>query len=258
MRKTILVTGLTDGIGLAAARMPVSQGHYVLLHGRNTVSLVRLLNPRIQDDVWKLSGQVVDAPLAGFVMPELISVTVYDMTMFVNFWWSESCMGRFLFLLILLITVPRTGLAREVVGWVEKARIYPGGMLVKARVDTGARTSSLGAESVEYIDRDNETWVRFSTTNYKGETVILERKVHRTAKVKQNVWGLQERPVIKLGICLADIYREVEVNLQNRNHLNYQMLIGRESLNRHFLVDPDNVFINPPRCENVVPMDNQK
>ena len=39
MRETILVTGSTDGIGLASARMLVSQGHYVLLHGRNPEKL---------------------------------------------------------------------------------------------------------------------------------------------------------------------------------------------------------------------------
>lgn len=39
MRKTILVTGSTDGIGMASARMLVSQGHYVLLHGRNPEKL---------------------------------------------------------------------------------------------------------------------------------------------------------------------------------------------------------------------------
>lgn len=166
-------------------------------------------------------------------------------------------MGRFLFLLILLITVPGTGLAREVVGWLEKARIYPGGMLVKSRVDTGAKTSSLGAESLDYFDRDNEAWVRFSTTNYKGNIIWLERKVHRTAKIKHDSGGLQERPVIKLGLCLGNIYRETEVNLRNRNHMNYQMLIGREFLNRHYLVDPDAVFINPPRCDKAMQMENQ-
>lgn len=158
-------------------------------------------------------------------------------------------MGRYLFSLMLMVAVPEAGSAREVVGWVEKARIYPGDMLVKARVDTGARTSSLGADILDYFERKDGKWVRFTTTNYKGKTIWLERKVLRTSKIKHNSGGIQERPVISLGICLSSIYRETEVNLQERNHMNYQMLIGREFLRGHFLVKPDAVFINPPQCK---------
>lgn len=158
-------------------------------------------------------------------------------------------MRRYLFWLLLFLFVPGTGVAREVVGWLEKARIYPGDMLVKARVDTGAKTSSLGADILGYFERDNGKWVHFTTTNYKGKTVWLERKVHRIAKIKHNSGGLQERPVISMGVCLANIYHETEVNLQDRNHMNYQMLIGREFLGGHFLVKPDAVFINPPHCD---------
>jgi NAD(P)-dependent dehydrogenase (short-subunit alcohol dehydrogenase family) len=42
MQKTILITGSTDGIGLETARMLVSQGHHVLLHGRNPAKLQKV------------------------------------------------------------------------------------------------------------------------------------------------------------------------------------------------------------------------
>ncbi len=156
-------------------------------------------------------------------------------------------MQRYLFLLLLL-TAPRMGSAVEVVGWVEKAHIFPGNMLVKARVDTGAKTSSLSADALRYFEREHETWVRFSTTNYKGSTIWLEQKVSRVAHIKQNDGGLKERPVIRLSICLAHIYQETEVTLENRDQMNYQLLIGRAFLNGHFLVNPKAVFTNPPRC----------
>ncbi len=160
-------------------------------------------------------------------------------------------------MLVLLFFVAGSGSAREIVGWLEKARIYPAGMLVKARVDTGARTSSLGANSLDYFERDDEEWVRFTTTNYKGKKIWLERKVYRTARVKHYSGRLQERPVIRLGICLGGVYREGEVNLENRSLMNYQMLIGREFLDGHFLVDPDAVFINPPQCRKLTVIDGQ-
>lgn len=165
--------------------------------------------------------------------------------------------GNYLLLLMLFVAAPEAGLAKEVVGWVEKARIFPGDMLVKARVDTGAKTSSLGAEILDYFERNNEAWVRFSTTSYKGKTLLLERKVLRTVKVKRSYRELTERPVIKMGVCLGSIYHEAEVSLEDRSHMNYQMLIGREFLNGHFLVDPEAVFTNPPHCEKVMTMDGQ-
>jgi len=157
-------------------------------------------------------------------------------------------MTRFAFWLLVLVLVPVTGIAREIVGWVENVRLYPGGMEIKARVDTGARMSSLGVEFLEYFQHGTETWVRFSTTNNRGETLRLERKLQRTVKVKRDAGVLKERPVISMGVCFAGIYKEIEVNLEKRSHMNYPMLIGRDFLDGHFLVDPNARFINPPYC----------
>jgi hypothetical protein len=82
--------------------------------------------------------------------------------------------------------------------------------------------------------------------------------VQRIVKIKHNSGGTQERPVIKLGVCLGSIYRETEVNLQDRGHMNYQMLIGREFMKGDFLVDPNAVFINPPRCEKEITIDSHE
>lgn len=167
-------------------------------------------------------------------------------------------MRRYLFCLLFFVVVPGMASAREVVGWVEKARIYPGGMEVKARVDTGAKTSSLGVDFVNYFKRGDEAWVRFSATSYEGKTIRLERKVQRTAKVKRDFGTLKERPVIMMGVCLSTIFHEVEVSLEDRSHMNYQMLIGRNFLDGHFLVDPGSVFINPPHCEKEISKESQE
>lgn len=49
----------------------------------------------------------------------------------------------------------------EVFGWVEKATIEPWGVMVKAKLDSGALTSSMHAENIETFERDDEEWVRF-------------------------------------------------------------------------------------------------
>jgi hypothetical protein len=156
---------------------------------------------------------------------------------------------RSLLLLILLATVPVTGPAREVVGWVEKAIIYPGGLEIRAKIDTGARTSSLNCDCEEFFQKDGEQWVRFSVVNYAGERIWLERKIHRVAEIKRHFGVVQERPVIILGICLGGIYRETEVNIIDRSGLRYPMLIGRTFLEGEFLVDSSSEFINPPHCD---------
>jgi hypothetical protein len=156
---------------------------------------------------------------------------------------------RLAFWLLVLVLVPAAGSAREIVGWVEHARIYPGDMELKARVDTGARMSSLGIEFYEYFQHGNETWVRFSVTNYRGETLTLERKLQRIARIKREPGIKKERPVIRIGICFAGIYQEIEANLEDRGHMIYPMLVGRDFLDGHFLVDPNARFINPPHCK---------
>lgn len=153
------------------------------------------------------------------------------------------------YLLLLFIALSANGLAKEIISWVEKVRIYPGDMVVKARIDTGAKTSSLGVEAMNIFERGHEKWVRFSLINYKGKRLSLERKVFRTVKIKRDHGLLHERPVVIMGVCLASTYQETEVGLAYRKHMNYQMLIGRKTLADHFLVDPNSSFSNKPRCD---------
>lgn len=151
-------------------------------------------------------------------------------------------------LLLLLIVLPAGVVAKGIISWVEKVRLYPGDMVVKARIDTGAKTSSLGVDVMSFIERDNRKYVRFSLTNYKGKSISLERKILRTVKIKRDFGLLQERPVVIMGVCLASTYQETEVTLAYRKHMNYQMLIGRRTLGEHFLVDPGTSFVHPPQC----------
>ena len=148
----------------------------------------------------------------------------------------------------LMLSLLGTAAAKDVSGWVERVRIYPGAIEVNARLDTGASTSSLHCDCIEETVREGEKWIRFSITGYEGESVRLERRVHRVATVKRHFGETQERPVILLGVCVGDTYKETEVSLIDRSGLNYQMLIGRSFMEGDLVVDPGETFINPPRC----------
>jgi len=141
--------------------------------------------------------------------------------------------------------------AKQIVGWIEKVRIYPGDLLIQAKLDTGAKTSSLNCDCMNFFERNGVEWVRFSLTNDDGAMVSLEREIYRNSRVKRHFGENQERPVVKLGLCLGNVYQEVEVNLVDRSGLNYQMLIGRTALQGHFAIDPAATYTTKPRCQGV-------
>jgi hypothetical protein len=150
-----------------------------------------------------------------------------------------------------LLAAAQSVLAKDVVGWIEKAKLYPGAMVVNAKLDTGAKTSSLGISSLRHFDRDGQDWVRFRIVNRHGEEVALERPVVRITKIKRHFKQVQRRPVVRLSICIRDVLKEVEVNLVDRTGFGYRLLIGRSYLANDFLVDPDKRYTAEPTCEGV-------
>lgn len=166
-----------------------------------------------------------------------------------------SIMKRYLFLVIVLsfsfFSFFSLLEAKEVVGWIEKVRLWPGNLVVHAKLDTGADNCSLNAPQIDFFERGNEKWVRFDVINRDGKTVTFERKVIRIARIKRKGAKRQERPVIMLGICIGNVYKEVEVNLVDRNHYKYQMLIGRKFLKEGLLVDSSVKYTVEPKCREV-------
>lgn len=135
------------------------------------------------------------------------------------------------------------------IGWLEKVQLDPTGLELTAKADTGAKTSSIRAEILELKQKEGQPYVRFKIMDKKGTSHILEEPVVRTAKIKKHGGGYYERPVIKLGICLGDVYQEVEVNLASRMSFNYHVLLGRTFLKDRFIVDVSRKFTLKPRCE---------
>lgn len=151
--------------------------------------------------------------------------------------------------LMLFLSSIQAGMAKEVVGWVENVIVYPGGVTVKAKVDTGAKTSSLDCECITPFQKDGEEWLSFTVKNSKGEMIRLEKPVTRVARIKRHFNETQVRYVVKLGLCLGSVYREEEVTLVDRSGFNYSLLVGRNFLGEDFVVDPSQTFNNAPSCK---------
>ncbi|MBT8365249.1 MAG: ATP-dependent zinc protease [Deltaproteobacteria bacterium] len=141
---------------------------------------------------------------------------------------------------------------KQIIGWIEYVTILPENLKIKAKLDTGARNSSLNAVNIVEVKRGGDTFVRFDLTNWKGRIETMEAKVIRMAKIKQHNSELERRPVIRIGICLDKVYKEVEVNLVDRSNFNYQLLIGRSFLKGEFAIDPSKTFTIKTDCRKVL------
>lgn len=136
-----------------------------------------------------------------------------------------------------------------VVGWIERVRLGLEGLVISAKLDTGADTSSLHASDIRWYTRDDGDWVAFDVVNEKGEKVRFERKVVRIARIKRMGGGVQKRPTVLMGVCLGKVYKLTQVNLADRTGFNYEFLVGRRFLAGAFAVDPARTYTVEPECE---------
>ena len=111
---------------------------------------------------------------------------------------------------------------------------------VKAKVDTGARSSSLHAFALEQFVKDGKDWVRFkvhpvqrdSHKIHQTEAQILDMRSVRSSSGKATL-----RPVILTKIRLLEQIWPIELTLANRDEMGFRMLLGREAFRGKFLVD---------------------
>ena len=151
---------------------------------------------------------------------------------------------------VILLSGPYQALAeKQMVGWVENVMLHPGGLPIKAKIDTGAKSSSLGCDCITPIKKDSDDWVKFSIKNELGQVQWFEEKIIRTVKIKRHFGEAQRRFVIKMGLCLGDTYKVTDVTLVDRTGLNYQALVGRRFLEGSHTVDPDRTFMTKPNCK---------
>lgn len=150
----------------------------------------------------------------------------------------------------LLWCLPLVAMGKEVAGWVEMAVIQPGKLELRAKLDSGAETSSLHCMCSSTFTKDGKEWVQFTVENWRGEMVRMEREVVRRTRVKRHFGGSQERLVITLPVCVGNVLKEREVNVVDRGGLEYQLLIGRNFMAGDLLIDPGRKYLLTPNCSD--------
>lgn len=117
---------------------------------------------------------------------------------------------------------------------------------IKARVDSGAKTSSLHAFNIHKFRRDGEVWVSFEVHPIENnrKTVIRCEKPVIDRRIVKSSSGISEgRYVVSVPIKLGNEIWDIQLTLANRDSMGYRMLLGREAMNNRMLVDPSASFV---------------
>ncbi len=115
---------------------------------------------------------------------------------------------------------------------------------IKAKVDTGARTSALHAVDVDVFDRDGSMWVAFAFEYEDGSVgTVNEAPVLEFREVTNSGGQTESRPVIQTPVKLSAVYKLVELTLTQRDNMVYRMLLGRTTLSSDFVVSPSESFV---------------
>lgn len=135
----------------------------------------------------------------------------------------------------------------NVYGHVEDVLLMPGRIQASARLDTGARTSSLHARDIEPFEKNGEKWVRFHFDDHDGGLHPFSLPLKDEITVTQ-ASGTQTRYVVKLGLCVGEHYSETKFTLTDRSQLTYPILVGRRFLAEGLLVSSEHDFTASPEC----------
>ncbi|MCE0496285.1 ATP-dependent zinc protease family protein [Vibrio salinus] len=140
-----------------------------------------------------------------------------------------------------------------ILGSVEKATIDMINETLDARVDTGAKTSSINAEDIEKFERNGAEWVRFHIANNKNkkEKQWIEAPVIRSVKIRQATnENAQKRLVVKLWVTVGNIHENTEFTLADRSQMSHPLLLGREFIRDIALVDVSKQYIHTKSSKN--------
>ncbi len=155
--------------------------------------------------------------------------------------------------------------AQRVLGWREWVKFPELGVLaVKAKVDTGARSSSLHAEDIEVSTLRGRRYVDFTVCPLQRTrelAVACRAALLEERWIKSSNGSRELRPVIRARLAWSGRSWEVDLTLTSRDLMGFRMLLGREAMRKRFVVDPGRSFLGgklSPSGKRLVPKRRSK
>jgi hypothetical protein len=134
-----------------------------------------------------------------------------------------------------------------VVGWREWVALPDLGVdTIKAKIDTGARSSALHAWDLEIIEREGAPWARFAVHPFQRDdslAVTAEALLVDERDVRSSNGEVERRPIIVTPVRLLDRRYRIELSLTRRDEMGFRLLLGRRALRRRFVIDPGRSFV---------------
>jgi hypothetical protein len=146
---------------------------------------------------------------------------------------------------------PETDSNLATIGWREWLALPELGVrAVKAKIDTGARSSALHAFEIEVFASGGQPMVRFRIHPWQRDTeeTIMAEAPLVGERLVRNSGGIETlRPVIVTQVELLSRRWPIELTLTSRDYMGFRMLLGREAVRRRCLVDPGRSYLSGKR-----------
>jgi len=138
---------------------------------------------------------------------------------------------------------------RLIVGWLEKVKIQKQDVVLHTRLDTGRSFSSIYSDSMKKIEKNGEEYIQFELNDRYGKHSTIEAPLVRTMSLRNHEGVSREAYVIQLGLCIGNYYMEDEVSFSSHPHLDQELILGRQSFEGQFIIDPSLSFTREPECD---------
>jgi hypothetical protein len=117
---------------------------------------------------------------------------------------------------------------------------------IKAKIDSGARSSALHAYDVEIVDRGGQEYVVFKVLPYQRSTqsaVHAEAPLLEVRSVRNSGGHVENRPVIETPLKIGEREHLIELTLTSRDEMGFRLLLGRQAVRKIFVIDPGRSFL---------------